>query len=80
MISIIFNGKLEPKGGPSGYLFNLKESLELNNIKNIKIISNEEINKNKNYKYNHFKKYFLKIFPFIKKLILLIKKVVVISV
>lgn len=72
MISIIFNGKLEPKGGPSGYLFNLKESLELNNIKNIKIISNEEINKNKNYKYNHFKKYFLKIFPFIKKLILLI--------
>jgi glycosyltransferase involved in cell wall biosynthesis len=39
MINIIFNGRLEPKGGPSGYLYNLRESIEKNFIDNIKIIS-----------------------------------------
>lgn len=39
MISVIFFGALEPKGGPSGYLYNLKESIEINGIENIKVFS-----------------------------------------
>ena len=53
MTSIIFKGILEPKGGPSGYLYNLKESLELNSIENIRIICMEN---NQQKKESLFKK------------------------
>ena len=47
MVSIIFKGILEPKGGPSGYLYNLQESLEHNDIQNIKIISMQKSDNNR---------------------------------
>lgn len=41
MISIFLSDVLAQKGGPSGYLFNLKKSIELNNEKSINIISQD---------------------------------------
>lgn len=57
MISIIFKGILEPKGGPSGYLYNLQESIELNNINDINIISMNESEQQKESFLNKIKSF-----------------------
>ena len=38
MFSIILFDDLKPKGGPSGYLYNLKDSIDENGLNNIKIL------------------------------------------
>lgn len=55
-VSIIYNGLLEPIGGPSGYLYNLKYSLELNKIKEISIVTPKRENSNSYSGKNSFSK------------------------
>lgn len=39
MVSVIFNGALAPKGGPSGYLYNLQQSIDKSGVDSIYILT-----------------------------------------
>lgn len=61
MISVVFSGNLVPKGGPSGYLFNLKVSLLLNNIDLVKLIAPEYVSQSHSRKTNKIYKWLIKL-------------------
>lgn len=55
-VGIIYNGPIKPIGGPSGYLYNLKDSLDYNNLKNISLLTPEAFETPLNSKKDFLKK------------------------